>query len=108
MEEPTVKYGRDSWLDGEEESVRIAGTEFYVIWYAGLVFGNNIVYSIWSGFSFGKNLSSNGSVLSPNKHGRDLLLLLDVMVITEENSVINGKDQRLIIAVSFMFIHFPA
>ena len=28
------------------------------------------------------------------------------MVITEKDSVINGKDQRLIIAVSFMFIHF--
>ena len=38
--------GKDSWLDGKEKSVRIAGTEFYVISYAGLVFGNNIVYSI--------------------------------------------------------------
>ena len=28
------------------------------------------------------------------------------MVITEKHSVINGKDQRLIIAVSVMFIHF--
>ena len=45
---------------------------------------------------------------SPNKHGQGLLLVLDVMVITEKNSVIDGKDQRLIIAVSFMFIHFPA
>ena len=27
----------------KKESVRIAGTEFYVISYAGLVFGNNIV-----------------------------------------------------------------
>ena len=46
-----------------------------------------------------KNLSSNGPVLSPNKHSQILLLPLDVMVI-------NGKDQRLIIAVSVMFIHF--
>ena len=53
-----------------------------------------------------KNLSSNGTVFSPNKHSQDLLLRLDVMVITEKDSVINGKDQRLIIAVSFMFIHF--
>ena len=58
------------WM-AKKESVRIAGTEFYVISYAGLVFGSNIVYSIWSGFSFGKNLSLNGSVLSPNKHGQD-------------------------------------
>ena len=42
----TFKYGKDSWLDGKEKSVRIAGTEFYVISYAGLVFGNIIVYSI--------------------------------------------------------------
>ena len=41
-------------------------------------------------------------------HSQDLLLLLDVMVIMEKYSVINGKDQRLIVAVSFMFIHFPA
>ena len=53
-----------------------------------------------------KNLSSNGPVLSPNKHSQVLLLPLDVMVITEKDSVINGKDQRLIIAVSVMFIHF--
>ena len=92
------------WM-AKKESVQIARTEFYVISYACLVFGNNIVQHlirIW------KNLSPNGFVLSPNKYGQDLLLLLDVMVITEKNSVINGKDQRLIIAVSFMFIHFPA
>ena len=53
-----------------------------------------------------KNLSSNGAVLSPNKHSQVLLLPLDVMVITEKDSVINGKDQRLIIAVSVMLIHF--
>ena len=53
-----------------------------------------------------KNLSSNGPVLSPNKHSHVLLLPLDVMVITEKDSVINGKDQRLIIVVSVMFIHF--
>ena len=53
-----------------------------------------------------KNLSSNGHVLSPNKHSQVLLLPLDVMVITEKDSVINGKNQRLIIAVSVMFIHF--
>ena len=53
-----------------------------------------------------KNLGSNGPVLSPNKHSQVLLLPLDVMVITEKDSVINGKDQRLIIAVSVMFIHF--
>ena len=53
-----------------------------------------------------KNLSLNGPVLSPNKHSQVLLLPLDVMVITEKDSVINGKDQRLIIAVSVMFIHF--
>ena len=58
------------WM-AKKESVRIAETEFYVISCTGLVFGNNIVYSIWSGFSFGKNVSSNGSVLSPNKHGQD-------------------------------------
>ena len=29
----------------KKKSVRIAGTEFYVISYAGLVFGNNIVCS---------------------------------------------------------------
>ena len=90
----------------KRKSVWIAGTEFYVISYAGLVFGNNIIYSIWSGFSLGKNLSSNGPVLSPNKHSQDLLLWLDVMVITEKDSVINVKDQRLIIVVSFMFFHF--
>ena len=95
------------WM-AKKESVRIARTEFYVISYAGLIFGNNIIYSIWSAFIFGKNLSSNGSISSPYEHGQDLLLLLDVMVVTEKNSVINGKDQRLIIAVSFMFIHFPA
>ena len=50
-----------------------------------------------------KNLSSNGPILSPNKHS---LLPLDIMVITEKDSVINGKDQRLVIAVSVMFIHF--
>ena len=33
-----------------------------------------------------KKLSLNGSVLSPNKHGQDLLLPLDVMVITEKIS----------------------
>ena len=76
------------WM-AKKKSVRIARTEFYVILYAGLVFGNNIVYSIWSGFSFGKNLNSNGPVLSPNKHSQDLLLWLDVMVITEKDSVIN-------------------
>ena len=53
-----------------------------------------------------KNLSSNGPVLSPNKHSEVLLLPFDVMVITEKDSVINGKDRRLIIAVSVMFIHF--
>ena len=53
-----------------------------------------------------KNLSSNGPVLSPNKHSQVLLLPLEVMVITEKDSVINGKDQRLITAVSVMFIHF--
>ena len=53
-----------------------------------------------------KNLSSNGPVLSPNKHSPVLLLPLDVMVIMEKDSVTNGKDQRLIIAVSVMFIHF--
>ena len=53
-----------------------------------------------------KNLSSNGPVLSPNKHSQVLLLPLDVMVITEKDSVINGKDQRLITGVSVMFIHF--
>ena len=53
-----------------------------------------------------KNLSLNGPVLSPNKHSQVLLLPLDVMVITEKDSVINGKDQRLIIAVSVMFIYF--
>ena len=53
-----------------------------------------------------KNLSSNGPVLSPNKHSQVLLLPLDLMVITEKDSVINGKDQRLIIAVSVMFIYF--
>ena len=53
-----------------------------------------------------KNLSSNGPILSPNKHSLVLLLPLDVMVITEKDSVINGKDQRLIIVVSVMFIHF--
>ena len=68
----------DGWT-AKKKSVGIAGTEFYVISYAGLVFRNNIVYSIWSGFSFGKDLSSNGPVLSPNKHSQDLLLLLDVM-----------------------------
>ena len=94
------------WM-AKKESVRIAGTEFYVISYAGLVFGNNIVQYLIR-IQLWKNLSPNGSVLSPNKYGQDLLLLLDVMVITEKNSVINGKDQRLIIAVSFMFIHFPA
>ena len=47
-----------------------------------------------------KNLSLNGPVLSPNKHSQVLLLPLDVMVITEKDSVTNGKDQRLIIAVS--------
>ena len=103
---PTFKYRRNSWLDGKERI--IARTEFYIISYACLVFRNNIVYSIWSGFSFEKNLRSNGSILNPNKHSQDLLLVLDVMVITEKNSVINGKDQRLIIAVSFMFMHFPA
>ena len=34
-----------------------------------------------------KNLSSNGPILSPNKHSQVLLFPLDVMVITEENSV---------------------
>ena len=53
-----------------------------------------------------KNLSLNGPVLSPNKHSQVLLLPLDVMVITEKDSVIDGKDQRLIIAVSVKFIHF--
>ena len=53
-----------------------------------------------------KNLSLSGPVLSPNKHSQVLLLPLDVMVIIEKDSVINGKDQRLIIAVSVMFIHF--
>ena len=53
-----------------------------------------------------KSLSWNGPVLSPNKHSQVLLLPFDVMVITEKDSVINGKDQRLIIAVSVMFIHF--
>ena len=53
-----------------------------------------------------KNLRSNGPVLSPNKHSKVLLLPLDVMVITEKDSVLNGKDQSLIIAVSVMFIHF--
>ena len=53
-----------------------------------------------------KDLSSNAPVLSPNEHSQVLLLPLDVMVITEKDSVINGKDQRLIIAVSVMFIHF--
>ena len=53
-----------------------------------------------------KNLSSNGPVLGPNKHSQVLLLPLDVMVITEKDSVINGKDQRLIFSVSVMFIHF--
>ena len=90
----------------KKKSVWIAGTEFYVISYAGLVFGNNIIYSISSGLCFGKNVSLNGPVLSPNKHSQDLLLPLDVMVMTEKDSVINGKDQGLIIAVSFMFIHF--
>ena len=45
-------------------------------------------------------------LLSPNKRSQDLRLPLDVMVIIEKDSVINGKDHRLIIAVSFMFIHF--
>ena len=53
-----------------------------------------------------KDLSSNAAVLSLNEHSQVLLLPLDVMVITEKDSVINGKDQRLIIAVSVMFIHF--
>ena len=44
---------------------------------------------------------------SPHKHSQDLLLPLDMMVNNyEKNSVINGKHQRLIIVVSFMFIHF--
>ena len=80
----------------KKESVRIAGTEFYVISYAGLVFGNNIVQYLIRIQLWKKKLSLNGSVLSPNKYGQDLLLLLDVMVITEKHSVINGKDQRLI------------
>ena len=41
-----------------------------------------------------KNLSLNGSILSPNKHGQDLLLVLDVMVTTEKNSVINSFGMR--------------
>ena len=53
-----------------------------------------------------KNLSSNGLVLSPNKHSQVLLLPLEVMVITDKDSVINGKDQRLITAMNVMFIHF--
>ena len=53
-----------------------------------------------------KKLSSNGPVLSPNKHSQVLLLPLEVMVITGKDSLINGKDQRLITTVSVMFIHF--
>ena len=66
-----------------------------------------ILYTVFDQDSaFEKNLSSNGPVLSPNKHSQVLLLPLDVMVITGKDSVINGKDQRSIIAVSLMFIHF--
>ena len=71
----------------KKKSVWIAGTELYVVSYACLVFGNNIIYSIWSGFSCGKNLSRDGFVLKmsgPNKHSQDLLLPLDVMVIMEK------------------------
>ena len=66
-----------------------------------------ILYTVFDqGSALEKNLSSNEPVLSPNKHSQVLLLPLDVMVITEKDSVINGKDQRLIIVVSVMFIHF--
>ena len=66
-----------------------------------------ILYSVFDQDSaLEKNLSSNGPVLSPNKHSQVLLLPLDIMVITEKDSVINGKDQRLIISVSVMFINF--
>ena len=66
-----------------------------------------ILYTVFDQDSaLAKSLSSNGPVLSPNKHSQVLLLPLNVMVITEKDSVINGKDQRLIIAVSVMFIHF--
>ena len=94
------------WM-AKKGSVQIAGTEFYVISYAGLVFANNIVYSIWSGFSFGKSVSSNGSVSSPNKHSQDLLLLLDGDY-GKNRLLMEKTKQRLIIEVSFMFIHFPA
>ena len=64
------------------------------------------MYTVVQDSALEKNLSSNGPVLSPNKHSQVLLLPLEVMAITEKDSVINGKDQRLIIAVSVMFIHF--
>ena len=88
----------------KKKSVQIARTEFYVISYTGLVFGNNTVFDQDSALE--KNVSLNGPILNPNKHSQVLLLPLDVMVITGKDSVINGKDQRLIIAVSVMFIHF--
>ena len=43
--------------------------------------------------SFGKNLSSNGSVLSPHKHGQDYLLVLDVMVIKGKIQLLMEKTQ---------------
>ena len=66
-----------------------------------------ILYTVVDQHSaFEKKLSLNGPILSPNKHSQVLLLPLDVMVIMEKDSVINGNDQRLIIGVSVMFIHF--
>ena len=50
-----------------------------------------------------KKLSSNGPVLSPKKHSQVLLLPLEVMVITGKDSLINGKDQRLITVVSVVY-----
>ena len=93
------------WM-AKKKSVWIAGTEFYVISYAGWSL-EIILYTVFDQDSaLEKYLSSIEPVLSPNKQSQVLLLPLDVMVITEKDSVVNGKDQRLIIAVSVMFIHF--
>ena len=45
-EKPTFNMEKIHGWTAKKRPVQIAGTEFYVISYAGLVFGNNIVHSI--------------------------------------------------------------
>ena len=53
-----------------------------------------ILYTVFDQDSaLDKNLSSSGPVLSPNEHSQVLLLLLDVMVITEKIQLLMEKTK---------------